>query len=263
MDISQEEVKVCCAEFYQQDIVKYFLGDSFHPGGLKLTKQLALKLKITREQTILDIACGEGLSCFFLAETYGCEVTGTDVSRKAISIAKEKQKTQPAQGKVTFLTADADNLPFPGNRFDAVITECSFSTFHDKERSAGEIYRVLKQGGYWGLSDMLVEQNYLPDTMRTLLFQAGCIGNAENFEGYMKEMQKAGFRVIEKEDRSSALDEMLQQVEKKLMAAKLLVSNSKLPVKLEDLKSVEELLKQGIELIQKKIIGYGIVVGKK
>ena len=173
MDISQEKVKVCCAKFYQQDIVKYFLGDSFHPGGLQLTKQLAYKLRITRDQTVLDIACGEGVCCFFLAETYGCEVTGADVGRTAISIAKEKQKTQPAQGKITFLAADADNLPFSDNSFNAVITECAFSTFHNKKKSAGEIYRVLKHGGYWGLSDMLLEQNYLPDTMKTLLFQAG------------------------------------------------------------------------------------------
>ena len=253
-------VKLCCADLYQQTAVKFFLGNSFHPGGMALTRKLAEELSFSKEKLVLDIGCGEGTTVFFLADNFGCKLTGIDSSEKAIKIAIEENKNP---NRIAFQVADAENLPFPGNRFDAVLTECVFSTFSQKEKCAGEIFRVLKPGGLWGMSDMLVEQNLLPETMKGLLFQAVCIGEALNLKEYEKIMMDHGFQKIKIEDVSWALEFWMDQIEKKLLAAKLLAAASNFAISENDLKKAQGFLEQGKELVRGKIIGYGILIGEK
>lgn len=261
---SDEAARACCADFYSQAAVKYFLGESFHPGGLELTLKLAEKLGIQAGTHVLDVACGEGTSAFFLANTFGCRVVGADASEKGLQVARERLSScGKACENVTFVLTPSDHLPIPDETFDFAITECSFSTFWNKKQSAAEIHRVLKPGGYWGLSDMVVKQAELPPPMKTLLFQAGCLGEAETLEGYAEQMRRAGFHVLGMEEATWALDAMLHQIEKRLLAAKLLSSLSRLPVTKDDLSTVADLLEQGKELLGKKIIGYGILIGKK
>ena len=65
---STEILKQCCAKLYESDLVKLLLGDSFHPGGLRLTERLGSLLRLTAESRVLDVASGNGTSAFFLAE---------------------------------------------------------------------------------------------------------------------------------------------------------------------------------------------------
>ena len=75
---SQETVKQCCARLYESDFAKMLLGDSFHPGGVKLTERLGTLVGLTSQSRVLDIASGKGTSALFLAERFGCEVIGID-----------------------------------------------------------------------------------------------------------------------------------------------------------------------------------------
>ena len=77
-----ETLKQCCAQLYESDLAKLLLGDSFHPGGVKLTERLGMLLQLTPQSRVLDIASGQGSSALFLAERFGCQVLGIDFSRK-------------------------------------------------------------------------------------------------------------------------------------------------------------------------------------
>ena len=72
------DVKACCATLYESDFARLLLGDSFHPGGLRLTERLGAKLGLGAGREVLDVASGKGESAMFLAQRFGCEVVGVD-----------------------------------------------------------------------------------------------------------------------------------------------------------------------------------------
>src|SRR6266852_9193733 len=81
-----ETLKQCCAKLYESDLAKVLLGDSFHPGGLKLTERIGSLLRLTPESQVLDVASGNGTSACFLAEQFGCHVVGIDY--RSTNVAK-------------------------------------------------------------------------------------------------------------------------------------------------------------------------------
>ena len=83
----QETIKQCCARLYESDFAKFLLGDSFHPGGLRLTERLGTLLELTPRSRVLDIASGKGASALFIAERFGCEVLGIDYSSRNVAAA--------------------------------------------------------------------------------------------------------------------------------------------------------------------------------
>src|SRR5260370_18339565 len=85
--VAQDTVKQCCARVYESDFAKLLLGDSFHPGGVKLTERLGTLLRLTAQSRVLDIVSGKGTSALFLAERFGCEVLGIDYSAQNVKQA--------------------------------------------------------------------------------------------------------------------------------------------------------------------------------
>src|SRR5258707_15530641 len=83
------DVKQCCAQLYESDLARILLGDSFHPGGLRLTERLGELLHLTPESRVLDVASGKGTSALFLAERFGCHVVGLDYSGQNVTQANE------------------------------------------------------------------------------------------------------------------------------------------------------------------------------
>ena len=104
------EVKQCCADFYENDAVKLIFGQSLHPGGLDLTKELGEKLGISKNSRVLDIACGTGTSAIFLAKNFGCKVTGIDFAKKNIEEAINNAEKGNISGLVDFKFGDAENI---------------------------------------------------------------------------------------------------------------------------------------------------------
>ena len=148
---SQETVKQCCARLYESDFAKMLLGDSFHPGGIRLTERLGMLLGLTIRSRVLDIASGKGTSALFLAEHFGCEVIGVDYGAQNVEQANAAAAAKGLEKRVSFQTGDAERLPFADASFDAVICECAFCTFPDKRAAADEFARVLRSGGSVGI----------------------------------------------------------------------------------------------------------------
>ena len=70
-DMSPEEIKACCAVSYQQDAVALILGDSYHPGGLALTRHVARSINLQPGERVLDVASGPGTTAFMLGRVRG------------------------------------------------------------------------------------------------------------------------------------------------------------------------------------------------
>src|SRR5258708_21479657 len=147
-------VKTCCATVYESDAGRLLLGDSFHPGGIRLTEHLGTLLHLGPEQRVLDIAAGPGRSAIALAQRFGCQVLGIEYSSDTVKKATETASEAGVAHLVTFQQGDAECLPVADETFDAVICECAFCTFPDKPTAASEFWRVLKSGGQMGLSDL-------------------------------------------------------------------------------------------------------------
>ncbi|MGH9709279.1 MAG: SAM-dependent methyltransferase, partial [Candidatus Acidiferrales bacterium] len=82
-------VKQCCAQLYASDLARILLGDSFHPGGLRLTERLGALLALAPESRVLDVASGNGATALFLAARFGCHVVGIDYSGQSVASASE------------------------------------------------------------------------------------------------------------------------------------------------------------------------------
>src|SRR5258708_22824398 len=204
---SQETVKQCCARRYESDCAKLLLGDSFHPGGLRLTERLGTLLGLTAQSRVLDIASGNGTSALFLTERFGGEVLGIDYSEQNVEQANAAAAAKGLDKRVSFRTGDAERLPVAESSFDAIICECAFCTIPDKPTAADEFSRVLRSGGGIGLSD-LTRGSVLPKELDGLLAWIACIADAQPVDSYVRYLFAANFRIEHTESHDEALLEM-------------------------------------------------------
>jgi len=256
-----EGVKSCCARLYESDYVKLLLGDSFHPGGVKLTERLGQVLGLTNQSRVLDVAAGQGTSAIHLAQRFGCAVIGVDYGSDMVRRANENAAAQGVSDRVRFEQGDAERLPFADASFDAIICECAFCTFPDKPAAAREFARVLKPGGCVGLSD-LTRAEVLPKELDSLLAWVACIADAQPVEGYASFLSGAGFTVNCTEPHDEALTEMVNQIRTKLLGAELLVGLKKIELPSVDFAAAKNMARSALEAIQQGKLGYAIVTGE-
>jgi len=99
------------------------VGLTKHLGGLGATEELIELCHIGEGKYVLDVGCGAGVTPCFLAKRYGCRVVGVDISEGMVERSKERAKREGVADGVEFRVADAQDLPFEDDLFDAVITE--------------------------------------------------------------------------------------------------------------------------------------------
>lgn len=199
--------KKSVATVYDTDTFNVFLKDAVHPGGLPLTQRVLGLAEPDIHSIVLDIACGKGVGCLHLAANYGCRVVGIDLSEKKIAAARESGKVQGLSSQAGFAMSDAEALPFPDGVFDIVISECSFSILPDKGKAVRGIWRVLKPGGRFVMTDVVRKGN-VPEAKEGGLRTGGtfplvpCIAGARPLEEYLRIFNQAGFKITHVEDHS-------------------------------------------------------------
>jgi arsenite methyltransferase len=129
------------------------VGFTKHLGGVAATEQLAALCHVDGGTYVLDVGCGAGVTPCFLAKRYGCRVVGVDISERMIEHSRERVRREGVASKVEFRVADAQDLPFEDNLFDAVITESATAFPEDKQGAVREYARVTRPGGYVGLNE--------------------------------------------------------------------------------------------------------------
>ena len=211
-------VTACCARFYESAAASFLLGESFHPGGSRLTQMLGEALSLSADDNVLDVAAGRGTSAVHLAKTFGCKVIALDYGAHNAAHTRQLAAEEGVSERVYAVQANGQQLPFDVASFDAIICECAFCTFPDKPRAAVEMRRVLRgDAPRLGISDVTLAQP-LPPELDSLAAWVLCIADARSVDEYQSFFQAAGFSQFSIQNHSWALRETVDEVGRKLMA---------------------------------------------
>ena len=301
---SADNTAMCCAQFYEQDIVQELMGGSYHPGGENLSAKLVKSLALKVSSQILDVACGVGTTTRIMAMDFGLNATGLDFGevnvQKAIALTEEAianaangsaadSSDQPCcgpgetcgpadnglaqlggssngksvePGTTKFIQGSADALPFDENSFDGLTCECAVSTFAEQSKVAEEFFRVLKPGGVFGMTDMVLE-GQLPDEFAEKVAPWTCMAKALTNSGYQQLFESAGFESVAVEDHSHTLLELATDMKRKLVMAGMGKALGALPSLGMNLSEMRSMLAEATRLVKSGSVQYGLLVFKK
>jgi ubiquinone/menaquinone biosynthesis C-methylase UbiE len=255
------EVKACCAAAYACDAVELLLGESYHPGGLALTRRLASALGLRPGWRVVDVASGPGTTARMLAAEYAVTVDGVELGESAVERARSTAGAAGLSGSVRFHRGDAERLPLPDAMADAVICECAFCTFPDKATAAAEFARVLRPGGRAGITDVTVEDG-LPGELRTLAAWVACIAGARPVAQYTDILTQAGLVTVSIEEHDGAIARMIEQIQARLTMLRMSAAG-RLAAAGVDVDAVVLYTALAQQAVADGLIGYCMLVAEK
>ena len=127
--------------------------DHFHARGFPATKDLADVLPITAGDRLVDIGCGLGGPARYLAERFGCEVEGIDITEPFVVAGNRLTEMVGLTERVTIRHGDGQSLPYEDRRFDGGYTQHVTMNVADRESFFREAFRVLKPGAFFALTE--------------------------------------------------------------------------------------------------------------
>ncbi|MEM3565295.1 MAG: methyltransferase domain-containing protein [Candidatus Bathyarchaeia archaeon] len=192
------ELKTSIVKFYEENLrkrIKSFVPLCYHPGGIETTEEILKEAKIGKDSHVLDVASGIGDTAIYLAANVGSRVTGIDLSQEMVAYANTLVKEVELDPHITFLMADAENLPFKDNVFDVAISECSLCLVPNTRKALCEMKRVIKPEAKVVVSDVVLKEKLSPN-LNNFLSYASCIAGAKTLGEYINEFEKAGLTRI-------------------------------------------------------------------
>jgi arsenite methyltransferase len=186
-------------------------------------------------EIVLDLGSGGGIDVLLSAQRVGPtgKAYGLDMTDDMLALARENQR-QTGVTNVEFLKGEIENIPLPDNTVDVIISNCVINLSADKNRVLNEAFRVLKPGGRFAVSDVVVRGSVPEEVRRSMLLWVGCIAGALEESEYLEKLKSAGFedatveptRVYNVEDARQFLtdagvdvDAMAPQVNEKFFSA--------------------------------------------
>jgi arsenite methyltransferase len=153
--------------------------------------------------TVVDLGSGAGNDCFIARSVVGetGRVIGIDMTEAMIEKAKSNV-TKLGFKNVEFRLGDIDNMPIENNIVDVVVSNCVMNLVPNKQKAFAETFRIIKPGGHFSISDIVL-QGELPDDLRKeATLYAGCISGAVQKEEYLRIIKEAGFtNIVVQKDR--------------------------------------------------------------
>lgn len=167
--------------------------------GCGLPTQFA---KISKGDVVVDLGSGAGNDCFVARAEAGQtgKIIGVDFTEAMIAKARTNAD-KLGFNNVEFRLGDIENLPVGGNSADVVISNCVLNLVPNKQKAFGEIYRILKNGGHFSISDIVVTGD-LPEKIKNAAeMYAGCVASAIKKDEYLGYIKELGFKniVLQKE----------------------------------------------------------------
>jgi SAM-dependent methyltransferase len=250
-------VKACCAAVYGIDLVTMFLGESYHPGGVALTRCLTQQLRLQPGERVLDIASGIGTTALLVAAERDVSVVGIDLGDAQVAKARRRAANASLDGRVRFQVGDAEQLPVDDATFDAAVCECAFCTFPDKPTAARELARVLRPGGRVGISDVWLEPTRMdPD----LAGRVACLADARPIPELRELLESAGLLIERVERHDDALLETIERVEARLRALCMLDAAV---LRAFNLRRGIELARRAADVVRHGHAGYLLLIATK
>jgi SAM-dependent methyltransferase len=186
-------------------------------------------------EIVLDLGSGGGIDVLLSARRVGPtgKAYGLDMTDEMLALARENQ-CQAGVDNVEFLKGEIESIPLPDNSVDVIISNCVINLSADKDRVLREAFRVLKPGGRFAVSDVVVTGSVPEAVRQSMMLWVGCIAGALDQDDYQSKLVAAGFtkvtfettRVYNVEDARQFLsssgvdvDAIATQVEGKFLSA--------------------------------------------
>ncbi len=166
---------------------------------------------LERGDTVLDLGCGAGNDVFVARRIVGDEgtVIGVDMTEAMIAKAEANRK-QMGFGNVEFRLGEIERLPVQSGTIDVVLSNCVLNLVPDKKRAFDEILRVLKPGGHFSISDIVLVGILPPPILEAAEMYAGCVSGAMNRSDYLQVIRSAGFSNVEvKKEKTIVIPERI------------------------------------------------------
>jgi SAM-dependent methyltransferase len=149
-------------------------------------------------ETVLDLGSGGGIDVLLSARRVGPtgKAYGLDMTDDMLALARENQK-RSGLSNAEFLKGEIENIPLPDNSVDVIISNCVINLSANKDRVLEEAFRVLKPGGRFAVSDVVVRGEVPDEIRKSMLLWVGCIAGALGDQEYVAKLARAGFEGIE------------------------------------------------------------------
>ncbi|HWZ31371.1 MAG TPA: arsenite methyltransferase [Bryobacteraceae bacterium] len=149
-------------------------------------------------ETVLDLGSGGGIDVLLSARRVGPtgKAYGLDMTDEMLALARENQNKAGVQN-VEFLKGEIEHIPLPDNTVDVIISNCVINLSADKDRVMQEAFRVLKPGGRFAVSDVVVRGDVPQQIRRSVELWVGCVAGALRDEDYVAKLTAAGFESID------------------------------------------------------------------
>ena len=157
-------------------------------------------IELDAGQTVLDLGSGGGIDVLLSAKRVGPagKVYGLDMTDEMLALARENQHKAGATN-VEFLKGTIEAIPLPDQSVDVIISNCVINLSADKDAVLREAFRVLKPGGRFAVSDVVVRGAVPPEIRRSLELWVGCVAGALEEDEYKAKLDAAGFEAVDVE----------------------------------------------------------------
>jgi arsenite methyltransferase len=148
-------------------------------------------------EVVLDLGSGGGIDVLLSARRVGPtgKAYGLDMTDEMLGLARENQHKAGVEN-VEFLKGEIEAIPLPDDTVDVIISNCVINLSTDKTRVLTEAFRVLKPGGRFAVSDVVIRGEVPPDVRRSMELWVGCIAGALTEQEYHQRLWEAGFEAI-------------------------------------------------------------------
>lgn len=150
--------------------------------------------KLEPGQTVLDLGSGGGIDVLLSARRVGADgfVYGLDMTDEMLALAERNREASGVEN-VRFLKGEIESIPLPDAAVDVIISNCVINLSADKDAVLAEAYRVLRPGGWFAVSDIVVQGELTADLRSSMDAWAGCVAGALEEQDYLRRLTAAGF----------------------------------------------------------------------
>jgi arsenite methyltransferase len=151
-------------------------------------------------ETVLDLGSGGGIDVLLSARRVGPagKAYGLDMTEEMLALARENQR-KAGVANVEFLQGEIEQIPLPDNTVDVIISNCVINLSAEKDRVLREAFRVLKPGGRFAVSDVVIRGEVPAAIRRDIELWIGCVAGALEESEYRTKLSQAGFQEIDME----------------------------------------------------------------
>jgi arsenite methyltransferase len=181
-------------------------------------------------EVVLDLGSGGGIDVLLSAKRVGPtgKAYGLDMTDEMLELARQNAEEAGAEN-VEFLKGDIEHVPLPDASVDVIISNCVINLATDKPRVFREALRVLKPGGRFAVSDMVVQGEMPPEVRRDSELWAGCVAGALEANEYERLLAEAGFEGPSVEPTRSYENELAKTVDGEIVSAFVRARKPKAP----------------------------------